>query len=146
MIPPKAAPGTAAHRTPPLLVSAAALINAQGAILISQRPQDKSHAGAWEFPGGKIEAGESAESALIRELKEELGIDVTASCLAPCAFSTHDYTDFSVILLLFVCRKWQGRPQGREGQSLQWVAPPRLFDVDMLPADRPLLGILNAVI
>ena len=126
-----------------LLVSAAALIDADGRVLLAQRPEGKSLAGLWEFPGGKVEPGETPEAALIRELREELGIDTFASCLAPLTFASHSYPDFHLLMPLFACRKWQGIPQGREGQRLAWVKPAALRDYPMPPADLPLIAILR---
>lgn len=131
---------------PIVLVSAVALVDADGRVLLAQRPEGKSMAGLWEFPGGKVDDGESPEAALIRELKEELGIDVTASCLAPIAFASHTYDDFHLLMPLFVCRIWQGEPQGLEGQALQWVKPVRMGDIDMPPADAPLVATLRDLI
>ena len=126
-----------------LLVSAAALIDPDGRVLLAQRPEGKSMAGLWEFPGGKVEPGETPEAALIRELQEELGIDTFASCLAPLTFASHSYPDFHLLMPLFACRKWQGIPQGREGQRLAWVKPTTLRDYPMPPADLPLIPILR---
>ncbi len=125
-----------------LLVSAAALIDADGRVLLAQRPEGKSLAGLWEFPGGKVEPTETPETALIRELHEELGIDTHASCLAPLTFASHSYPDFHLLMPLFACRRWQGIPQGREGQTLAWVKPNALRDYPMPPADLPLIPIL----
>ena len=122
-----------------LLVAACALVDADGRVLITQRPDGKSLAGLWEFPGGKIEPGERPEPALIRELREELGIDVTASCLAPLTFASHAYPAFHLLMPLYVCRRWQGTVTGREGQALKWVMPKKLRDFPMPPADRPLI-------
>ncbi|MGB7405363.1 MAG: 8-oxo-dGTP diphosphatase MutT [Pacificimonas sp.] len=127
-------------------VAAAALVDRDGRILLSQRPDGKHLAGTWEFPGGKIEAGETPEAALIRELREELGIDTHESCLAPAAFTSHGYDDFHLVMLVFLCRKWTGTPQGAEGQALRWEKVPRMFALDMPPADRPLLGVLDALV
>lgn len=124
-------------------VSAVALIDTDGRILLTQRPEGKSMAGLWEFPGGKIEAGETPEVALIRELQEELGIDTWASCLAPLTFASHSYDDFHLVMPLFACRKWDGIPQGREGQTLKWVRPQQLREFPMPPADEPLIPILR---
>ena len=126
-------------------VAAAALVDADGRVLVAQRTAGR-HAGEWEFPGGKLEAGERPEQALIRELDEELGIRTAESCLAPCGFASHDYGDFHLVLLLFACRKWQGRPEGRQGQPVKWVRVPELFNLEMPPADRPLLGLLAALL
>ena len=131
---------------PILLVSAAALVDRDGRILVAQRPAGKHLAGTWEFPGGKVEPGEAPESALVRELQEELGIDTHESCLAPCGFASHSYDDFHLVLLLFAIRKWTGTPHGRDGQAVKWVRPADLFSLDMPPADRPLLGLIQAVL
>ena len=126
-----------------MLVSAVALIDRDGRILLAQRPEGKSMAGLWEFPGGKVEPGETPEVALIRELQEELGIDTWASCLAPLTFASHSYDDFHLLMPLFACRKWRGIPQAREGQVLKWVGPTALRDYPMPPADIPLIPILR---
>jgi len=126
-----------------LLVSAAALIDRDGRVLLAQRPAGKSMAGLWEFPGGKVEPNETPEAALIRELHEELGIDTWASCLAPLTFASHSYDDFHLLMPLFACRKWQGIPHAREGQVLKWVRPADLRDYPMPPADIPLIPILR---
>jgi 8-oxo-dGTP diphosphatase len=126
-----------------VLVSAVALIDRDGRVLLAQRPEGKSMAGLWEFPGGKVEPGETPETALIRELQEELGIDTWASCLAPLTFASHAYEDFHLLMPLFACRKWQGTPDSREGQSLRWVRPERLRDFPMPPADVPLVAHLR---
>jgi 8-oxo-dGTP diphosphatase len=126
-----------------VLVAAVALVDADGRVLLAQRPAGKSMAGLWEFPGGKVDAGETPEAALIRELAEELGIDVTASCLAPFTFASHTYPDFHLLMPLYVCRKWSGTPAGREGQRLVWVRPARLADYPMPPADAPLVASLR---
>ena len=130
---------------PPLivLVAAVALVDTDGRVLLAQRPAGKSMAGLWEFPGGKVDAGETPEAALIRELAEELGIDVTASCLAPFTFASHTYRDFHLLMPLYVCRKWSGIPAAREGQRLAWVWPARLGDYPMPPADTPLVASLR---
>ena len=126
-----------------VLVSAVALIDADGRVLLAQRPEGKSLAGLWEFPGGKVEAGETPEAALIRELKEELGIDTWQSCLAPLTFASHAYPGFHLLMPLFACRKWQGTATPREGQTLAWVRPAALRDYPMPPADLPLIPILR---
>ena len=126
-----------------VLVAAVALIDADGRVLLAQRPQGKSLAGLWEFPGGKVEAGESPETALIRELHEELGIETWSSCLAPLTFASHSYDDFHLLMPLFACRRWEGIVQGREGQTLAWVKPAKLRDYPMPPADLPLIPILR---
>jgi len=126
-----------------LLVSAVALIDADGRVLLAQRPEGKSMAGLWEFPGGKIETGETPEAALIRELHEELGIDTWESCLAPLTFASHAYDDFHLLMPLFACRKWKGTPHPKEGQALKWVRANALRDYPMPPADVPLISILR---
>ncbi len=126
-----------------LLVSAVALIDVEGRVLLAQRPEGKSLAGLWEFPGGKVEAGETPEAALIRELREELGIDTWKSCLAPLTFASHSYDAFHLLMPLFACRRWEGIPTAQEGQTLAWVRPERLRDYPMPPADLPLIPILR---
>lgn len=126
-----------------VLVSAVALIDSDGRVLLAQRPEGKSLAGLWEFPGGKVESGETPEGALIRELQEELGIDTWASCLAPLSFASHSYADFHLLMPLFACRKWAGTPQSREGQALKWVHARDLKDYPMPAADVPLIPILR---
>ncbi|WP_439507907.1 (deoxy)nucleoside triphosphate pyrophosphohydrolase [Yoonia sp.] len=126
-----------------VLVSAVALIDADGRVLLAQRPEGKSMAGLWEFPGGKVEQGETPEAALIRELHEELGIGTWASCLAPLTFASHAYADFHLLMPLFACRKWEGTPQSREGQALKWVRPSDLRNYPMPAADIPLIPILR---
>ncbi len=127
-----------------VLVAAAALLDGESRVLLARRPEGKRLAGLWEFPGGKIEAGESPEAALVRELGEELGIDASAGCLAPFGFASHDYSDFHLLMPLFVCRRWSGTPMGREGQRLAWVAPQSLGDTPMTPAGKPLVPMLRA--
>lgn len=129
-----------------VLVSAVALIDVDGRVLLAQRPPGKSMAGLWEFPGGKIEAGETPEAALIRELQEELGIDTWASCLAPLTFASHSYDDFHLMMPLFACRKWEGTPQAREGQVLKWVKPSEMRAYPMPAADIPLIAMLRDLI
>ncbi len=126
-----------------VLVSAVALIDVDGRVLLAQRPQGKTLAGLWEFPGGKVEPGETPEHALIRELEEELGINTWASCLAPLTFASHSYEDFHLLMPLFACRKWEGTPHGREGQTLKWVHAKDLKSYPMPPADIPLIPILR---
>lgn len=126
-----------------VLVSAVALIDPDGRVLLAQRPEGKSMAGLWEFPGGKVEPGETPEAALIRELHEELGIDTWASCLAPLTFASHGYADFHLLMPLFACRKWNGIVTPREGQTLKWVRPADLTRYPMPPADLPLIPILR---
>lgn len=126
-----------------VLVAAVALIDPDGRVLLAQRPAGKSMAGLWEFPGGKVEADETPEVALIRELQEELGIDTWASCLAPLTFASHSYDDFHLLMPLFACRKWQGVPQSRENQALKWVRANQLHDYPMPAADVPLIPILR---
>ncbi|MAZ20129.1 (deoxy)nucleoside triphosphate pyrophosphohydrolase [Roseovarius sp.] len=126
-----------------VLVSAVALIDIDGRVLLAQRPEGKSLAGMWEFPGGKVEPGETPEVALIRELHEELGIETWQSCLAPLTFASHSYDGFHLLMPLFACRKWEGVPQGREGQALKWVRPLDMRDYPMPPADLPLIPILR---
>lgn len=126
-----------------LLVSAVALVDADGRVLLAQRPEGKSLAGLWEFPGGKVEPGETPEAALIRELKEELDIDTWSSCLAPLTFASHSYDDFHLLMPLFICRRWQGSVRPTEGQTLAWVRPNALRDYPMPPADIPLIPILR---
>ena len=128
---------------PLLLVAACALVDADGRVLIARRPPGKSMAGLWEFPGGKVEQGEVPEATVIRELSEELGIDVTAACLAPLTFASHSYDDFHLVMPLYVCRRWHGRVTPREGQELAWVRPVRLVDYPMPPADEPLVAHLR---
>ena len=121
------------------LVVACALIDADKRVLIAQRPQGKSMAGLWEFPGGKVEPGERPETTLIRELKEEIGIDVSEPCLAPLTFASHAYETFHLLMPLYVCRRWEGFPTAREGQRLAWVRANKLRDYPMPPADIPLI-------
>ena len=122
-----------------VLVAAVALVDKDGRVLLSKRPMDKQLGGLWEFPGGKVEAGERPEAALIRELKEELAIDVAESCLAPLTFASHAYETFHLLMPLFACRNWRGTPAPLEGQRLAWVRPNQLRDYPMPPADVPLI-------
>jgi 8-oxo-dGTP diphosphatase len=129
-----------------VLVAACALIDADGRVLIAQRPQGKSMAGLWEFPGGKVETGERPEQSLIRELKEELGITVREECLAPLTFASHLYPDFHLLMPLYVCRRWDGIPSALEQQRLKWVRPNDLRNYPMPPADEPLISHLTTLI
>ena len=126
-----------------LLVAAAALVDHENRVLIAQRPAGRSLAGLWEFPGGKVEPGETPEQALVRELHEELGIDVCLTCLAPFTFASHSTPDFHLLMPLYLCRNWEGEPTPREGQRLEWVRAMRLADYPMPPADLPLLPYLR---
>ena len=126
-----------------VLVAAVVLVDADGRVLLAQRPEGKAMAGLWEFPGGKVEAGETPEAALIRELHEELGIDTWASCLAPLTFASHGYADFHLLMPVFICRRWDGIVTPHEGQSLAWVTPERLRDYPMPEADSPLIPIIR---
>ena len=134
-----AAPGA----KPLLLVAACALVDTDGRVLLARRPEGKKMAGLWEFPGGKLNPGETPEQALIRELREELGIDVSAACLAPFAFASHAYEGFHLLMPLFLCRRWKGTPRPREKQTLAWVSPRKLTDYEMPPADKPLIPLLR---
>ena len=125
------------------LVVCVALIDEDGRILIAQRPKGKSLEGFWEFPGGKVEMNESPETALIRELHEELGINTWGSCLAPLTFASHKYDEFHLLMPLYVCRKWNGIVQARENQALKWLTPAQILKVKMLPADLPLVACLR---
>jgi 8-oxo-dGTP diphosphatase len=129
-----------------VLVAACALVDTDGRVLIAQRPAGKPMAGLWEFPGGKVEAGERPEQTLIRELKEELGIVVNEACLAPLAFASHSYPDFHLLMPLYVCRRWEGTVTALEGQRLAWVRPNRLRDYPMPPADEPLVSHLMTLL
>ena len=126
-----------------LLVVAVALVDPDGRVLVSQRPEGKQLAGMWEFPGGKTEPGEGPETALIRELGEELGIAVEAACLAPLTFASHAYPDMHLLMPLYICRRWNGIAQPRESQALRWVRPPELRKLAMPPADAPLIPFLE---
>jgi 8-oxo-dGTP diphosphatase len=128
---------------PLLLVAACALIDPDGRVLLARRPEGKKMAGLWEFPGGKLHDGETPETALIRELKEELGIDVAAACLAPFAFASHEYDRFHLLMPLYLCRRWKGTPRPKENQTLSWVRPQKLADYPMPPADKPLIPLLR---
>ncbi len=135
-------PTTEADR-PIVLVAAVALVDRDGRVLIARRPEGKAMAGLWEFPGGKVDDGETPEAALIRELEEELGIRVPARCLAPLTFASHAYEEFHLLMPLYVCRNWDGAVTAREGQELKWVRPARLRDYDMPPADEPLVAMVR---
>ncbi|MCP4072479.1 MAG: 8-oxo-dGTP diphosphatase MutT [Hyphomicrobiales bacterium] len=127
---------------PVLIVVACALIDMDNRVLVTSRPQSRSMAGMWEFPGGKIESGETPEQALKRELKEELGITTFTSCLAPVNFASHNYKDFHLLMPLYICRKWEGTLQPMEDQKMKWVRPVDLHHLDMPPADKPLIHSL----
>lgn len=129
-----------------VLVAACALIDADGRVLIAQRPAGKVMAGLWEFPGGKVEAGERPEQSLIRELREELGIVVKEECLAPLTFASHAYPDFHLLMPLYVCRRWEGIVEAREQQALKWVRPNHLRNFPMPPADEPLIPHLATLL
>ena len=131
---------------PIILVSACALVDVDNRILIAQRPEGKSMAGLWEFPGGKLEAGETPEETLIRELQEELGVMTWETCLAPLSFASYAYDDFHLLMPLFICRKWEGYPQAREGQTLKWVKANTLREYPMPPADEPLIPALMDIL
>ena len=129
-----------------VFVAACALVDPDGRVLIAQRPEGKPMAGLWEFPGGKVETGETPEQSLIRELEEELGIVVKEACLAPLTFASHSYPDFHLLMPLYICRRWEGTVTAREGQSLKWVRPNRLRDFPMPPADVPLVAHLTTLL
>ncbi len=139
-------PTIAAEKMPPIvpivIVAAAAIIDADGRVLLAQRPQNKNMGGLWEFPGGKVEKNETPENALIRELREELAINTEESCLAPLTFVSHRYDDFHILLMLYVCRKWQGNPTPQENNPITWVRPQKLKDYPMPAADKPLVAML----
>src|SRR6266566_3405285 len=140
------APTAAEAARPIVLVAAVALIDADGRVLLAERPEGKHLAGLWEFPGGKLQPGETPEAALIRELAEEIGIDVEASCLAPFTFASHAYPEFHLLMPLYVCRKWEGQPWPHEHQELKWVHPRQLNDYPMPPADEPLIAHLATLL
>jgi 8-oxo-dGTP diphosphatase len=129
-----------------VLVAACALVDADGRVLLAQRPDGKAMAGLWEFPGGKVEGNETPEQSLIRELQEELGIVVNEACLAPLTFASHAYPDFHLLMPLYVCRRWEGQVTAIEGQKLAWVKPNRLRDYEMPPADVPLISHLMTLL
>jgi len=132
-----------ASTLPVVLVVAVAMVDVDNRVLLQQRPEGKSMAGLWELPGGKLNDGESPEAALVRELKEELGIDVTRSCLAPLTFASHRYEDFQLLMPVYACRVWKGTPTGREGQALKWVRPVKMTELPMPPADLPLIPLIR---
>ncbi|MCZ6720147.1 MAG: 8-oxo-dGTP diphosphatase MutT [Alphaproteobacteria bacterium] len=134
---------TSAEDGPVLLVAAIALVDPDGRVLLTRRPEGKPMAGLWEFPGGKLDPGETPEEALIRELREELGVDTEESCLAPFTFASHGYERFHLLMPLYLCRVWSGRPEPKEGQELAWVRPSQMTDYPMPPADRPLVAMLR---
>jgi 8-oxo-dGTP diphosphatase len=134
--PPDAPPGL-------LVVAACALVDVDHRVLLSQRPAGKAMAGLWEFPGGKLLPGETPEACVIRELREELGLDIVANCLAPLTFASHRYPEFHLLMPLYVCRVWEGLPVPREGQALKWLRPGAMADLPMPPADRPLVAFLR---
>ncbi len=136
-------PTTAPEARPLVLVAAVAMIDADGRVLLARRPEGKAMAGLWEFPGGKVEAGETPEAALIRELHEELGIGTWASCLAPLTFASHAYPDFHLLMPLYACRRWEGVPAPHEGQELRWSRITQLAEYPMPPADLPLIAVLR---
>lgn len=139
-------PGDAAALLAPkpvVLVVAAALVDLDGRVLLTQRPPGKKLAGMWEFPGGKVEKNETPEAALVRELHEELHLDISAACLAPFAFASHAYDDFHLLMPLYICRRWAGQPDPREGQAMKWVRPIKMRELEMPPADIPLVAMLR---
>jgi 8-oxo-dGTP diphosphatase len=129
-------------KKPMMLVAACALVDADGRVLIAQRPEGKPLAGLWEFPGGKVEPGETPEETVIRELREELGIETKTACLAPLTFASHSYESFHLLMPLFICRRFWGTPHPHEGQALKWVRPRQMRDYPMPPADIPLIPFL----
>jgi 8-oxo-dGTP diphosphatase len=131
---------------PTTLVAAVALVDADGRVLLARRPDGKTMAGLWEFPGGKVREGETPEAAVVRELSEELALDIVESCLAPLTFASHDYGAFHLLMPLFVCRVWEGAPQAREGQALKWVWPGDMAGLAMPPADAPLVAFLRDIL
>ncbi len=133
----------AVGRTRVVLVAAAALVDIDGRVLMQRRPEGKAMAGLWEFPGGKVEVGETPEACLIRELKEELDLDVTVACLAPLTFASHAYEDFHLLMPLYVCRRWEGRARPREDQAIRWVRPLKMAELPMPLADVPLVAMLR---
>ena len=138
--------GAGLPAVPTVLVVAVALVDVDGRVLIAQRPEGKAMAGLWEFPGGKVDPGETPEAALVRELREELGIDTAESCLAPLAFASHRYETFHLLMPLYACRRWLGTVTAREHQNLAWVRPVRLGDYPMPPADAPLVAMIRDIL
>ncbi len=134
------------EKKPTLIVAAAALVDADGRVLLQQRAPGRQMEGLWEFPGGKVEAGETPEAALVRELREELGIETEQACVAPAAFASAPLGDRHLLLLLYICRKWRGNPVALDAAALRWVRPHQMFALDMPPADVPLIGLLDALI
>lgn len=134
------------EKNPTLTVVAVALVDADGRILLQQRTPGRAMAGLWEFPGGKVEPGERPEAALVRELREELGIETEAACLAPATFASAELGERHLLLLLYICRKWHGVPQPLDATALKWVRPAQMFALPMPPADRPLIGLLDALV
>ena len=134
------------EKNPTMIVVAAALVDADGRILLQQRALNRSMPGLWEFPGGKVEAGETPEAALIRELREELGIQTDEACLAPAAFASHPIDGKHMLLLLYICRKWRGAPEALDAAALRWERPSDMFALEMPPADIPLIGLLDALV
>ena len=140
------AAASAPSSRPRLVVVAAALVDMDGRVLLQQRPEGKAMAGLWEFPGGKVEPGETPESALVRELEEELGIQTYESCLAPATFASEGLNEAELLLLLYVCRKWTGVPELRHAAAMRWVKPVEMFALPMPPADLPMIGVLDALL
>jgi 8-oxo-dGTP diphosphatase len=134
------------QKIPTLIVTAAALVDGDGRVLLQQRREGRAMAGLWEFPGGKIEPGETPEAALVRELREELGIETEQACLAPAAFASAPLGGQHLLLLLFICRKWHGNPAPLDAAALKWLRPHQMFGLPMPPADIPLIGLLDALI
>ncbi len=134
------------EQRPVVLVAAVAMIDPDGRVLLARRPEGKSMAGLWEFPGGKVEAGETPEAALDRELREELGVEICVPCLAPLSFASHAYDDFHLLMPLYSLRKWDGIARTRDGQELAWVRPENLRDYPMPPADAPLVAALETIL
>ena len=134
------------EKNPTMIVVAAALVDFEGRILLQQRAEGRRFAGMWEFPGGKIEPGETPERALIRELEEELGIHTDSACLAPATFASHESDVGHMLLLIYICRKWRGSPAPLDASALRWVRPNEMYGLDMPPADKPLIGLLDALV